>query len=697
MAKVSREEALKLLDAAVRNGQLNRANVLRQRLGMPDISTEGASFGDRTAVSASRGPGAGLATLQNRYGAENVQQFGQDNFLVPGGGGQPTVFNPPGLDWGDASVAVRPTAEALGAVAGGTMGAVGGLPGVMAGAGVGGELAGQLYDTGMRAFAGSRDTRGPGEILGDTATGVAFNAMGGPAWRPGYVASQAGAPLLNTVGGHPMSGHPYAGNILAQGDLDYRRALEEAGLPPLTPGQRGNGLGQRVEGALESSFGGGGTLDRQRQGVEEGMRSYIDSTFPTRLSREEAGDVAALAVENIVRDKKAVGSQLYTELNALIDSVDGGNISIPESQRLLAAFKDRIARDPEYAGLLNTDPDLARYIDTLDKALADVPPSYRQIPGVTDSLASRQEMTDPGHSPAFPLYDTIKQLRTNVGRKLGDIFATSVDGGVEAEKRQLYGVLSEDLAAGADELGGVAAVRARTRADSYHRGLMSRLEAIDPVFKNADNPTKVYDAIGLMVRSNPQGLAAVKKTMGPEAWDGYASTYFQRLLSARPGAQNAAGDAVSYSTIATNLNKLRTDSPEAWRHLAGDKARALENIATIANRFRESERFFNRSRTANANNVGGILSSSGTGASAGYLIGHTPEAAVAGSTIALTANLVVPWLAAKVLTSPTIQRAVSQMPVSLLGDLTPATLARSLVAAGADESDVEELQAMGEQ
>jgi hypothetical protein len=685
MAK--RAEVMQMLEEAMQNGQVNRANFFRQKLGMEPINTEGASFGDRAAVSAANGPGSAIATLQNRHPGAQILPFGQDNFIMPGSDG-PTTFNPPGFDTGDLGVAPRMGAEALGALTGGAVGLPGGIPGAMAGAGLGGAMAGQAYDILMTQFAGSEDTRGVGQMVGDTALDIGFNSMGGPTSR---------VPVFNGSG--------------SVDDILFDRARSEMRMPGLTPAQTGSRVGERLEGALESTLTGGPVLDRQRAGVEGAFRTYIDDIYPQQLSREEAGQRVATGVESVVGDpravgsKKWVGSQLYQKLDDLINQVDEGRISIPQSQQLLEQYEAQMARDPEYARLLNTDPDMAKYIATLKQALRETDPEVVTVATGEPRIGATGLLTQPtvdqtvraGHEPAFPLYNTLKQFRTNVGRKLESPFATSMDGGIEAEKRHLYGVLSQDMAAGADELGGVGAVHARTRADSYWRSLADRLKLIDPVFKNADNPTGVYEALRLSVRNNPTALAAAKKTMPADTWEEFADTYMQSLLRARPGAENFAGDAVSYHTIATNLNKLKAEAPESYKLLAGDKARALDNILILANRFKESERFFNRSRTANTLNATGLLGSGGTGAGIGMLMGHGPAGAITGATAAVTLNTVIPWLTAKVMTSPTIRKAAGKMPTALIGgDITPSVVARALIAAGASQTEVQELLDMGD-
>lgn len=639
------EEWMADLKSAEAAGNLPRANAIREAYGMPRIGQEGAGFGARTTAAASRGPGAQLAAVQNVYGPGNVSPFGGDNFIVPGDTG-PTLFNPPGFDVGDLSAGVRPVAEGLGALTGGAAGILGGIPGIMLGAGLGGETAGTLYDYGMRAFGGAEDTRSAGERLVDTAMGAAFNTMGGAIPRPyGMIDDVAELAGRNTFG----------------------RAMKDAEMPPLTSGQQGSTIGQRAEGWLESTLTGGPAIDTQRSSVAEGLQNYVEKNFPVELSRDEAGDLAAQGVESVVKGKRVRGSELYDELNNLINAVDEGRLSIPESQKILADFEEKMARDPAYAGLINTDPDLKRYVDTLKKALSE-------------------------EEAQFPLYNTIKEYRTTVGANLNPMSITA-QGGVEREKRRLYGALSDDLAEGAEEIAGFPARQARSRADWYNRGLMGRMEKIDPAFKYADNPTKVYDALGLMVRNNPSALSAAKKTMPDDVWNDFASTYFRRLMAPRPG--NATGDSISYQTMATNLNKLRRESPESWELLAGENARALENIQALANKFRESERFFNRSRTANALGLGQLSGATSSGAAAGYLLGNTPEAALTGGAATLLTSTVVPWLTSKAMTSPTIRRAVEKMPVNLLSDNTsPRAIAMALVAAGADEDEVRELIAM---
>ena len=52
-------------------------------------------------------------------------------------------------------------------------------------------------------------------------------------------------------------------------------------------------------------------------------------------------------------------------------------------------------------------------------------------------------------------------------------------GGLQSEKRRLYGILSDDMEAGAVELGGEAAREAAEAASGFNKEVMRRLKAIE--------------------------------------------------------------------------------------------------------------------------------------------------------------------------------------------------------------------------
>jgi hypothetical protein len=292
-----------------------------------------------------------------------------------------------------------------------------------------------------------------------------------------------------------------------------------------------------------------------------------------------------------------------------------------------------------------------------------------------------------GRAPELPLYNTLKEFRTTVGANLDQPWTPAL-GGVEREKRRLYGTLSDDLAAGAEELGGAGAKQARSRANWYNRAVMNRLERIDPIFKNADNPSKVYDSLKNGVYNNPSMVAAAKKTLPPDAWDEFADTFVRDLLA----PSNASTDKISFNTIVTNLNKLKRQSPEGYAAIFQGKEQAIEDVLRVANDLKSSEGFINRSRTGNVRSMLGPMETI-LGAGTFAATGNVPAAAGAVGAGALA--YLTPNLLARAMTNPKLAKAlrtVSQAPsiVRNIGDLT-----RALAAAGIDAEEISQLTAGG--
>lgn len=652
MAEATPEQLREYLTHWEAQGDVVRANRIRHKLGMPMIDEEqGAPAGVRAAAGASRGAGAVQQSLENFYPGQ-VTPFGTDNFLIPGENG-PTPYNPPGMDWGDAAQYGRLPIEMVGALLGGTAGVPGGIPGVLLGAGLGGETAGQAYDQGMQRFFGAEDTRDVGQQLTDTAMGVAANSMGGPVARPAHIGAE-----------------------LAE-DAVMRAASNEVGLPPLTPAQRGNRLAERVEGGLEGTLFGGPPINAQRESVGDAVNRYVDSIWPAPVSRQEAGASAVAGAEQSATALRGEITRLYDEVDALIDT--SGRIDVPASRQLLEEIDAKAARDPAYAGLVNQDPQLTRYLTTLREATQEATPPRISAGG------------QPVSPPALPPYETVKQFRTNVGEALDSPFTASQPGSSMPEKRRLYATLSDDMEAGATQLGGPDAAAAARRASAFNRDVMARLEKVDPIFKNADNPTRVYEVMSSRVMSDPKMVSEARRLLPDGAWEDFVTRYVRDTLAATPGAENAAGNAVSFSTIATNLNKLKRRSPEGYDLIAGGNRRALDNLQVIANRLRENERFFNKSRTGNVNSLGAAVTPAGAGGM-GYLMSGDPMKAAALAGVGLFSASVVPWMAAKALTSPTFQEALQGVARSDIANITSLPqLGRALIAAGADEAEVAEM------
>jgi hypothetical protein len=230
------------------------------------------------------------------------------------------------------------------------------------------------------------------------------------------------------------------------------------------------------------------------------------------------------------------------------------------------------------------------------------------------------------------------------------------------------------------------------RADAAFKGLQTTLSELDPVFKNAENPTQVYEAFSRAVQNRPLLAAKVKEVLPPDDWKQLVDTYMYRLSRAKPGAQSIDGDAISPSTLVTNLAKLKQDSPEGYKLLVEGRREALDVIERMAQGMKSAETYLNRSQTAGSLQGMQFLQEVGTGSAGalgGFLTGQGSTGAAIGALAAVAARPLFSRMFAKALTSPTFAKALEKVGKSRDVLPTGMELARALIAAGADKQEVE--------
>lgn len=543
-------------------------------------------------------------------------------------------------------------AEMGGSLIGGALGAPGGLPGIMLGAGLGGEAAGTGYDYLTRATGGQAPQRTPQE----TVMGALFNTMGGP--MPG----------------------PVRPPVASVDDAMYKAVTSRGGT--LTPGQRGSGYWQRVEGALESSPFAGPMMDRQRGKAIDVFGDYIEDITPYASSRDVAGESAVMGMQNKADAAKAFTEAAYQKFDELLEAQGGDRLS-RISAKALRALSDEYsalkARDPGFAELVFQDPDLARTLESVDQM----------------AINAERNLAQGTNLPEAPTYDIIKRLRTLIGKKID----FNSPGSEQQGLKRLYRTLTDDLDEGAREIGGEAAFNQGKIADEMFAALKRDLETIDPVFKYAENPTQVYDALNRALRNNPELARVSRQAMGENAWNRFVDTWIRQNTAATGRGQNLAGTRQSPHVAFTRLQELKKQSPEGYALLTEGKGEALAVIEKLANQLKGGEEFINRSRTAGAlgnQMLGFDPYLGGMGGLGGLAIntlqgGSGPTLPLVMGTVGAITRPIVAKLSAAVLTSQRLNNAM--MKVGRTYDQIPVgkSLAKALIAAGADSQEVWDL------
>lgn len=638
------------------NGELGYANEVREYLGMEPIDTKtGGDWGQRAAIGGSKGPDAQLQSAQG-FDPE-AQRFGEDNFLVNG-----RLNNPPGFDVGDIAPWGREAAEMGGALIGGTLGAAGGIPTgpgaiatTMAGAGVGGELAGQIYDKGMQLFGGQEDTRDIEEFAKDSALNVAFNTMGAPEFR------------------NPKHYVKYAEELFSPKTKAIAEVEKRGGF--LTAGQTGSESQAKREGAVASDPFGGARIPDQRKETQGIFEELIEEATPNATSRETVGAGITEGIGYNMDFGQAKVSEAYRLFDETLESAGGdklNRISMKALENASAEMKRLREQDLGFSDMVDSDPDLRAAVSAIDQMLEN-----RARNAADPSL----ELVE------APTYDVVKRLRSIIGKKVGDAFSGNEKSGL----KRLYGILTDDLDEGAFEIGGEAALHARKNADALNTQLQGDLKTIDPVFKHADNPTQVYKTLNTSLENNPQLAESARVAMGPEQWNRFVDTWVKNASQTKPGQY--VGAEVSSNSLLTNLQKLRQQSPEGYKILMDGREESMDVVQEIAKMVRQGDQYMNRSNTA-----GGVgmqqMATEGAymlgGGAAGLMGGGgNPVPGIVGAAVTTGARMLIPKLASAAMTSKRLSKALTAVK-GKYGDNLPlgVDLARALLSAGAPHDEI---------
>lgn len=241
-------------------------------------------------------------------------------------------------------------------------------------------------------------------------------------------------------------------------------------------------------------------------------------------------------------------------------------------------------------------------------------------------------------------YEALKVVRSRVGSMLDDALVSDAPRG---ELKKLYGAISKDLEAAANQAG---ASREFARQNDFYRARMDRIESVlERVIGKGKQPEDIFKTFMPTDPDQANKVRSVMRSLEPAERQVVSEAVANRLGRAKPGAQGSEGDIFSSETFLTNWNKL---SPGAKQQLFPDPPlrENMDKIAKAASQIRTGKGIYaNPSGTA--------------GSFAAYSVYLSPIAAVAGGTIApvvaaggaaATANLgsrmmtnpkIVEWLA----------------------------------------------------
>jgi hypothetical protein len=604
----------------------------------------GAPASVRAAVGSAQTPEDRLSTLRRFY--PDAQPYGTDNFIFTRNG-RPTIYNPRGLDWGDAVSIIPEIGEFLGGAAGGAAAALGtpatgGVSALAIPAGVGlGAAAGREVATlGATWLGNTDDTRSPLRRLMDAGTTAAVNSAALP------IADLIGKGARAVWGAVPRVMGPATGPAAIQ---DFANA----GVTPSAGAVTGNRGMQLLEATIEATPGGADPMRALRmqqaselgQSVERTARQFGQPTDPMR-----AGATVREGAEAAARRFEQRQEALYNRAFSLI----GGDrpSSVAAVQRLADDLRADLARAPESRGRV-LQPVLAR----VEALLADAEANGGKVQ-----------------------FDVLRNIRTDLGRELGAPrgAATAPASDARVYLERLYSALSDDIRQAARSAG-PDAERALATADRYTRMQRTQnMPALERILADRTDEQVFRLVFPQNGRPDPQALARIRRNLTPEEWGAVQATVLERM--GFPTAGTNAGEKFSIDTFLTNWNRLMANGDNARRVLFGGSqhsalAGELDQLVRVAQRIRDAERMKNWSGTARV---------AGMGAGALLAAQDVIERDWEGLATLGALGIIAPRYAAQLLSDPNTVRwlAGATRVAALRGNVIPDSQWARLIAVG---------------
>jgi hypothetical protein len=604
----------------------------------------GAPAAVRAAVGAATKPEDRLATLQKKY--PDAQPYEDDNFTFTNPRTRrKTLYNPPGFDVGDVASVGPEVAEMFGGAAGAALAVppataaaipTGGMSylAVPAAYGLGAAGGREGYTRMANTLLGSQDSRSLLEQGTDIGVTAGVNAVGG---RVAELAGQG----INAVAGPVARG---ARNLVAPGVQQTLRDFQRLGITPTAGSVTGNRGVQMLEHGLANTPGGGSVMQRVGQANIDEVAGAAD-----RMARGYGNPLTAQgAGERVQQGAQQAADRFAGNREMVSDALEGAIgrdtfVGVRNVTTLREGLEAELARAPQSRGAVLTPA-----IETLRALEADAAANGGRVP-----------------------FGVLRQVRTELGRAMERPDVTGYRPGAEGPLARAYGALSDDIGQAARNAGPDAEhlLRLHDRYVRFRRSddVAGNIGMLDKI-AGLDRPEQAFQYAMSLAKEGGTRLSALRRNMAPEQWDHLAATVLQRMGTSKGNVTDLATEAGEFS-ISTFLTNMKNLSPEARTALFGG-TRYDAVMPELNALLRSSDRLLNAQRMGNPSGTARNLIAGGGVALAGN---DLMEGDFGGALGKIGAVVVAPHLAARMLTSPRVVRAIAgglpQGPVSVLSRL----------------------------
>ena len=488
-----------------------------------------------------------------------------------------------GMSAGDVVEFGREMANVMGGITGGTIATVAGQAGpqvftpeevltVPAGAALGSEMAGQLYDGVMSLLLPEPVSRG---TMAERTSKAAQNVMG--EMIAGKLV-QGGLNKVSETGGNVIR------KILGVG-AERRKESQK-----LIKQASSVGINMPTAGtATQSPFL---MFMEQRLGqMPTGAPVFAEQFDIFKKNIVEAVDIAAKKYGDPKREGGAIGQVIK-------EGADKAKANFIATQTKL--YDNAFDLVPNARGTLEN---VKKLEVELTKQLSEAPKAFQPI--MSDALKQIKALTE---KPDMSLTN-VREVRTII-RLLID----PSGGGMDVSKpsarylKQVYDAVSKDMFAMVKNAGDEKAVNALKKADAYtlNRKKFDMNPIVDKIIK-FDQDVKAFNFLMQGTKESSENLNKILRNMPVEERKIIQGSMINRLGYQKPSG--AVDEDFSTRTFLTNWNKLADSSKDA---LFGKNNEARENLDKIVNVFR------------NINNADAYANPSQTGQMVGTLMAFSP-------------------------------------------------------------------------
>lgn len=540
--------------------------------------------------------------IEDKYGADNLFFLDKNDNL--------TVYNPPGLDFGDVPSVGREFASGVG----GFVGGLAASPGVVTtplGVALGSEAGGQLYDV-VSDFLTPGDVERPlPQNLIRAGENIGMEAIGG---------KLADSAMRGIKTGIQKGTQTLTGIRPGQRARDFDNIGVQPTVATLT-GSRGVANVEEVLGgnifAADIIGASRDKLQKQLQDVVGKITTELGEAAP---SIENVGTIIKTGAKNYFKKIQAKKETLY---GAAFDAAGNVNVNLNNIRTLKASLENELAQAP------NTLKSV--YKPSLDK--------------INNLLKDSSDGSVP--------LSVARQIRTEIGQIIGPATPgkVKIESSGDGKLNAIYGALSKDIFSSVDAASPQAS-RLLKKADQYRKFVSKKTGGIEKTIEDIQNKALDSQIFTFAMQGGRQGSQRIRevfKTLTVPERDAVSSTIFSRL------GYNKADPNSGWSptTFINEWDKLDTGVKKILfsRPRQKEIAKEIDSLVRVVRTVNERRLLNNPSGTGRVNigfaNVSSLL------ASGGLILAGQP---VAGA--AVGATVLAPRFAAKLMTSPKFIRWV---------------------------------------